>query len=290
MRRRQILGAAMAASIVTLAPADAFARQADYPAPPDGFDRRRDDIPRGKLDSIEYDSTTVGIVRKARVYTPPGMREDVAYPVLYLLHGIGGDENEWARHGAPDVILDNLFADGDAVPMIVVLPNGRASKDLTARDPIPRQSPAFALFEKELLDDLIPFVEKTYRVKPGRESRAIAGLSMGGGQALNFGLANLPTFAWVGGFSPAPNTRKPEELVADPAAESLKLLYVSCGDRDSLFGVSEGVHRALDERKVPHEYRVIAGGGHDFAVWKSDLYHFARRLFREVGDGRRNGE
>lgn len=256
-------------------PAGAFA------APPEGYDRPRDDIPHGRLETIEYDSTTVGIKRVARVYTPPGMRGDAAYPVLYLLHGIGGDENEWPRHGAPDVILDNLLADMEAVPMIVVLPNGRASKEVTARDPIPRQSPAFALFERELLDDLIPFVEKNFPVKPGRESRAIAGLSMGGGQALNFGLGNPDTFAWVGGFSSAPNTKRPEDLLADPAAaRALELLYVSCGDADGLFRISEGVHRMLESKNVPHSYRVIPGGRHDFEVWKSDLYHVARLLFR----------
>src|SRR5688572_26864006 len=175
------------------------------PAPPEGFDRKRDGIDRGKLETVEYDSTTVGVKRKARVYTPPGYSKDKQYPVLYLLHGIGGDENEWPRGGTPDVILDNLYADKKAVPMVVVMPNGRASKDLTARDPIPKQSPAFAAFEKELLTDLIPFIEKTYSTKTARESRAIAGLSMGGGQSLNFGLGNLDTFAWVGGFSSAPN-------------------------------------------------------------------------------------
>src|SRR4030095_528279 len=104
----------------------------------------------------------------------------------------------------PEVIIDNLYADKKIVPMIVVMPNGRASKDLTARDPIPRQSPAFAAFEKDLLTDLIPFIEKTYPVKADRESRALAGLSMGGGQSLNFGLNNLDTFAWVWGFCAAP--------------------------------------------------------------------------------------
>src|SRR5436305_10529672 len=157
---------------------------------PQGFDAKREGIDRGKLETIEYDSTTVGAKRKAQVYTPPGYSKDNKYPVLYLLHGIGGDENEWARGGAPDVILDNLYADKMAVPMIVVMPNGRASKDVTARDPIPKQSPAFAAFEKDLLTDLIPFVEKSYSVKAERESRAIAGLSMGGGQSLNFGLGN----------------------------------------------------------------------------------------------------
>src|SRR5262245_48515351 len=179
-----------------------------FPTPPKDFDKKRDGIDRGKLEGVEYDSTAVGAKRKAQVYTPPGYSKDQKYPVLYLLHGIGGDEREWTRGGVANVILDNLYADKKAVPMIVVLPNGRASKDLTAKDPIPKQSPAFAAFEKDLLDNLIPFIEKTYSAKSGRESRALAGLSMGGGQSLNFGLTHLDTFAWVGGFSSAPNTRR----------------------------------------------------------------------------------
>jgi enterochelin esterase-like enzyme len=253
-----------------------------FPAPPDEFDARRDGIDRGKLETVEYDSATVGATRRARVYTPPGYTKDNKYPVLYLLHGIGGDEHEWARGGVPDVILDNLFADRKAVPMIVVMPNGRASQNVTARDPIPRQSPAFAAFEEELLTDLIPFIEETYSVKSDRGSRAVAGLSMGGGQALNFGLGNLDTFAWVGAFSAAPNTRRPADLLTDlaGAAEKPRLLYVACGERDGLFRISRGVHAALEEKGVPHVYRVTPGGGHDFRVWKSDLYHFAQLLFR----------
>ena len=106
---------------------------------------------------------------------------------------------------------------------------------------------------------------------------------MGGGQSLNFGLGNLDTFAWVGGFSSAPNTRRPADLIKDhaDAAKKLKLLYVACGDKDGLMRISEGVHKMLDEKKVPHEYRVIPGGAHDFKVWKSDLYHFAQLIFRE---------
>jgi enterochelin esterase-like enzyme len=251
-------------------------------APPKGFDVRRDGITRGKLETVEYDSKTVGIKRKTQVYTPPGYSKDKKYPVLYLLHGIGGDEYEWTRGGRANVILDNLYGDKKAVPMIVVIPNGRASKTLTRRDPIREQSPAFAAFEKDLLNDLIPFIETTYSVKTDRESRAIAGLSMGGGQSLNFGLGNLDKFAWVGGFSSAPNTRRPESLIKDhaKAAKQLRLLYVSCGDKDFLFRISQGVHKMLDEKKVPHVYRVIPEGRHDFRVWKSDLYHFARRLFR----------
>ena len=254
---------------------------ASIAAAPAWFDKRRDGIERGKLETVEYESTTVGTKRKARVYTPPGFSKNQRYPVLYLLHGIGGDENEWARNGAPDIILDNLYADKKVVPMIVVLPNGRASKDLTARDPIPKQSPAFARFEQELLTDLIPFIEKNYPVRADRESRALFGLSMGGGQALNFGLGHLDTFAWVGGFSSAPNTRPPAELIQDheKAAATLRLLYVSCGDKDGLFRISQGVHRMLEEKKVPHVYRVIPNGGHDFRVWKDDLYQIAQRIF-----------
>lgn len=273
----------VAACVLTLPLAAQNPDAAKYPDPPKGYDQKRDGTDRGKVETIEYDSTTVGAKRKARVYTPPGYRKDTKYPVLYLLHGIGGDENEWGRGGVADVVLDNLFADKLAVPMVVVMPNGRASKDLTARDPIPKQSPAFAAFENDLLKDLIPFVEKTYSVKTDRESRALAGLSMGGGQSLNFGLGNLDTFAWVGGFSSAPNTKRPADLIKDhaAAAKKLRLLYVACGDKDGLFRTSEGVHKMLDENKVPHVYRVIPGGGHDFKVWKSDLYHFARLAFRD---------
>ncbi|MFM8891911.1 MAG: alpha/beta hydrolase [Planctomycetia bacterium] len=253
-----------------------------FEAPPSGFDTPQVDVDRGTMQRIEYESATVGTRRKATVYTPPGYSTDRMYPVLYLLHGIGGDENEWPRQGASNVILDNLLADEKAVPMIVVMPNGRASKDVTVRDPIPKQSPAFAAFEKDLITDLIPFIEATYAVKADRESRAIAGLSMGGGQALNFGLGNLDVFAWVGGFSSAPNTRRPAELVEDTreATEKLRLLYVSCGDKDGLMRVSEGVHAMLEEREVPHVWRVVPGGGHDFQVWKSDLYQFAQLVFR----------
>src|SRR5438552_13995491 len=104
-----------------------------YPALPEGFDKKRDAIDRGKLETVEYDSKTVGSMRKARVYTPPGYSKDKKYPVLYLLHGIGGDETEWQRFAHPNLLLDNLLADKKAVPMIVVMPNGRARKDDRAR-------------------------------------------------------------------------------------------------------------------------------------------------------------
>jgi enterochelin esterase-like enzyme len=273
-------GAARAGQVPGSEPEDA---PPPYVPPPRGFDRARDGLERGKIVEVEYDSQSIGMKRRAVVYLPPGYSSDRKYPVLYLLHGIGGDEKEWSRGGVPHTILDNLYADQKAVPMIVVMPNGRAAKGVTARDPIPKQSPAFAAFEKDLLQDLIPFIEKSYSVKADRESRALAGLSMGGGQSLNFGLNNLDTFAWVGGFSSAPNTRPPSALIKDhaEAAKKLRLLYVSCGDKDSLFKISQGIHKMLREKKVPHIYNVIPGGRHDFAAWKSDFYTFSQLLFRD---------
>ena len=252
------------------------------PAPPAGFDLPRDGIATGRLELVEYDSTTVGVKRPAQVYTPPGYSSERRYPVLYLLHGIGGTEWEWAGAGAARIILDNLHADGKVTPMIVVFPNGRAAKDVKPNDPIPRQSPAFAAFEQDLLADLIPFIESRYSVDPRPEARALAGLSMGGGQSLNFGLTHLDRFAWVGGFSSAPNTRKAAELLPDPAAaaKQLKLLWLSCGDRDSLLAVSRDFHDVLEAKGVPHVWHIHEGGGHDFAVWKKDLHLFAPRLFR----------
>lgn len=255
--------------------------KAAFPDAPAGFDKKREDIPHGKLEMAEYSSTTVGTQRRLRIYTPPGYSKDKQYPVLYLLHGIGGDENEWANNGAPDVILDNLYADGKLKPMIVVLPNGRAQTNDRAEGNVYAHAKAFETFESDLLKDVIPYVEAHYPVKKGRENRALAGLSMGGGQSLNFGLSHLDTFAWVGGFSSAPNTRAPEQLVPDPkeAKEKLRLLWVSCGDKDGLFGISQRFHRYLKEKDVPHIWHVDSGP-HNFAVWKNDLYLFSQRLFR----------
>ena len=250
---------------------------------PLGFDILRPDIPHGKIDTFFYDSKTVGNERKALVYLPPDFSEKKKYPVLYLLHGIGGDEKEWLINGQPQVILDNLYADNKIMPMIVVLPNGRAMKDDRAIGNMfdKEKVEAFATFEQDLLKDLIPFMENKYPVVKDRDHRAIAGLSMGGGQSLNFGLGNLDIFAWVGGFSSAPNTKKPEELVPDPelAKKKLKLLWISCGDRDRLLSFSQRTHEYLQAVNVPHIY-YVEPGDHDFKVWKNDLYMFSQLLFR----------
>ena len=261
-----------------------FAQTAEKEAPK-GFDVERTGIAKGKLDSIKYESKTVGVSRKALVYTPPGFDKKKKYPVLYLLHGIGGDEKEWLKGGNPPVILDNLYAEGKLQPMIVVMPNGRAMKDDRAIGNIfdREKVEAFATFEKDLLNDLIPYIEKKYPVLTDRENRAIAGLSMGGGQSLNFGLGNLDKFAWVGGFSSAPNTKRPEELVpnADEARKKLKLLWISCGDADGLITFSKRTHDYLYEKDVPHIY-YIEPGVHDFKVWKNGLYMYSQFLFKPV--------
>jgi enterochelin esterase-like enzyme len=262
---------------ITLGPDDKPA----FDDPPADIATKREGIPHGKLEMIEYHSKTVGTTRKMQVYTPPGYSTERTYPVLYLLHGIGGDETEWQRFATPDILLDNLIANGKAVPMILVMPNGRAQKDDRATGNVFASAPAFTTFERDLLDDVIPAIQARYSAYTNRENRALAGLSMGGGQSLNFGLAHLDTFASIGGFSSAPNTKKPAELVADPAAAKaqIKLLWISCGNKDGLIGISQGMHTYLKEKGVPHVWHVD-GNGHDATHWRNNLWLFAQRLFK----------
>lgn len=252
---------------------------------PPGFDSIQTNIPHGKIDTISYKSTTVGTTRRAVIYTPPGYSKKKKYPVLYLLHGIGGDEKEWLNGGHPQVILDNLYAQGKVEPMIVVMPNGRAMKDDRSTGNIfaPDKVKAFATFEKDLLNDLVPYIQKHFPVYKDREHRAIAGLSMGGGQSLNFGLGNLDTFAWIGAFSAAPNTKTPEELVPNPeeARKKIKLLWISCGASDGLITFSKRTHDYLVKNNVPQIY-YIEPGVHEFKVWKNGLYIFSQLIFKPV--------
>ncbi|MGC8830553.1 MAG: alpha/beta hydrolase [Verrucomicrobiia bacterium] len=256
----------------------------DKPAfdlPPAGFDKKRDDIKHGKLEMVEYESKTVGTTRKMLVYTPPDYSPDKKYPVLYLLHGIGGDETEWRRFASPEVLLDNLIADGKAVPMIIVMPNGRAQKNDRAEGNVYASAPAFAVFEQDLLNDVIPAIESKYSVNTNREYRAIAGLSMGGGQSLNFGLGHLDRFAWIGAFSAAPNAKQPNQLLPDPAAakSQIKLLFISCGNKDGLIRISKNFHSYLKQNDVPHIWHVD-DNGHDPKHWKNSLWYFVQRIFK----------
>jgi enterochelin esterase-like enzyme len=193
------------------------------------------------------------------------------------------------------VILDNLIADKKIASMIVIFPNGNATTNTAGGgrrgagdgragggDPAAISGDGWGKnFESDLIKDIIPFIESHYSVYADREHRALAGLSMGGGQSLDYGLGNLDTFAWVGGFSSAPNTRPPEQLVPDPAkaTQMLKLLWISCGDQDGLITFSQRTHVYLKEKNVPHIWHVDSGV-HDFRVWKNDLYLFTQQIFR----------
>jgi len=253
-----------------------------YVEAPAGFDQERADIERGTVELIEYQSTTVGTVRKYNVYLPPKYDATKKYPVLYLLHGIGGDEYEWLNGGVPNVIYDNLYADGKAVPMIVVMPNGRAQVNDRAEGNVYASAPAFATFEQDLIKDLIPFIESKYSVLTDRMNRAVAGLSMGGGQSLNFGLGNMDLFAWVGGFSSAPNTKRPAELIPDVAATKAQnsLLWMVCGSEDGLMFSSSNLKAFCEENDVPCTLINYPGEGHNFVVWKYGLYNFAQLIFK----------
>ncbi len=279
----------IAAFITLFFSLDVFSQNMDLPAPSQpGFDVIRHGIVKGTIDTITYHSQTTDTLRRAVIYLPPGYHTEKSYPVLYLLHGIGGDEFEWLRGGQPGVIFDNLYAGGKLQPMIVVMPNGRAMKDDRATGNImaPDKVQAFADFENDLLNNLIPYIENNFPVIKDREHRAIAGLSMGGGQALNFGLGNLDKFAWVGGFSSAPNTKMPEQLMPDPdeAKDKLKLLWISCGDNDRLLSFSTRTSDYMKKNNVPHIYYVDQGG-HDFTVWKNSLYMFSQLLFKPSVQG-----
>ncbi len=281
---------------VTLSPED---NKEAFPKAPEGFDKAREGIERGNLERVDYDSTTIGAKRWMEVYTPPGYSKDKKYPVLYLLHGIGGNEiHEWTRNGSAHIIIENLIADKKIQPMIVVFPNGNATTNTGGgggrgarggrggfgggSDPAEMSGPGWGKdFEGDLTKDIIPFIESHYSVYADREHRGLAGLSMGGGQSLDFGLGHLEIFANVGGFSSAPNTRTPEVLVPDPekAKQMLKVLWISCGNKDGLMTYSLRTHKYLQEKGVPHIWHVD-DNAHDFKHWKNSLYWFSQQIFK----------
>ncbi len=238
---------------------------------PKGFDSARNKIEHGKIETVEYDSKTVAGKRKMTIYTPAGTPKDAKLPVFYLLHGAGDDETGWKIKGSADVILDNLYADKKLVPMLVVMPNGFAKGADGGKN---------TGFDSDLLKDIIPYVESHYSVRADRDHRALAGLSMGAGQALRIGLKNMDTFAWIGAFSGG--GKNSDGLIPDPelAKKQIRLLWLSCGDKDNGFKASEGLHNNLEAKKIAHIWHVD-NGAHTWPVWKNDLYLMSQLLFRE---------
>jgi enterochelin esterase-like enzyme len=273
----RLLGASMLIGS-TLALGDpVWAQDAKRLAPaPKGFDVRRDNIARGKVETIEYDSKATGGKRKMVVYTPPGYDPAKKYPAFYLLHGGGDDETGWQRKGSADIILDNLYADKKIVPMIVVMPNGFAK---AAGEKAPKGKGGGSAFEDDLIKDIIPYVDSRYSTLSSSGERALAGLSMGAGQSLGIGLKNLDKFAWIGAFSGGGKSAK---SLSDPVSlRKLRLLWISCGDKDQLaFKGAESLHNVLAEKNIPHVWHVDSGG-HTWPVWKNDLYLIAQMLFRD---------
>jgi len=253
----------------------------DQPAPYD-----IQNVSHGTVHINWYPSATVGALRSIYVYTPPGYEQSKSrLPVLYLLHGSGDTESGWVEIGRANLILDNLIAAGTAKPMIIVMPYGRPLPDVMLI-PSAGRGPANANneFAKDLLDDVIPYVEKLYRVSSKPDDRAIAGLSMGGGQALQIGTSHLDTFHYIGAFS-AGGRGNPEEtykdFLADPAAanKKLKVFYIACGKADALFAGSQALSEALDKRQIKHQF-APSEEGHVWRNWRNYLTAFAPELFR----------
>lgn len=254
--------------------------QAEAPA---DFDVARSGIARGKVTPAEYDSKSGGGKYRATIYTPPGFSPTKKYPVLYLLHGASGDENNWVQAIHADAILDNLYADKKLVPMLVVMPSSlSAAAREQAGDSRDARARASMAFGEVLMGDLIPFVESKYPVLVDREHRALAGLSMGAGLAFSMGLMNSDKFAAVGAFSGGSTRRLSDgsRLDVTSPGRQLRLLWLSVGDRDNLMGGSMVAADAfLTEKKIPHVFRINAGG-HEPKVWMNDLYNFAPMLFQ----------
>jgi enterochelin esterase family protein len=275
-----------------------LASQVEVPGDgPQYYDFR--DVPHGIVSIVQYRSAAIGAPRTAWVYTPPNYSQGTrAYPLLLLLHGIGETENSWVMTGRANVILDNLIADGRALPMVVVMPLGHVRQSIglapwsaAPAAPAPASAGASpevfgsATLQRDLLGDLLPLVERDFRVSTNPDDRAIMGLSMGGAQALKIGLDNLDTFHWVIGLSAALVGRDPTapfaDVLADPAAANgkLKLLRLTTGRSDGLLAANQRFDEALTRAGIRHTFGTTEGG-HWFRVWRRDLYEIAPVLFR----------
>ncbi|MDE3181760.1 MAG: esterase [Acidobacteriota bacterium] len=248
------------------------------------------DAPHGVVHHIFYHSGVVGDNRDFYVYTPPGYnpRGRQKYPVLYLLHGYSDDASAWTAVGRANFILDNLIAQGKAKPMIVVMPLGYGAPAILSRKGPGFRSPNLVQqnldkFSQSLLTEVIPQVEKDYRVKTDRKDRAITGLSMGGGESLYVGLNNIDRFAWVGAFSAGlgeSDYAKEFPGFDANAASRLRLLWIACGTDDHVVGPFNGKFRAWLASKNIQYTNIQTPGMHTWMVWRDNLVHFVPLLFR----------
>ncbi len=270
----------------------------EVPDPAGDFYRAKN-VPHGEVRVRPYFSKIANAWRQAYIYTPPDYdrNPNARYPVLYLQHGAGEDERGWVMQGRMNFILDNLIADNKAVPMIVVMDNGGGSAVFASRvggagrgggAPAGRGAargagPA-AQFGEILLREIAPMVEATYRTRTDRNHRALAGLSMGAGQALQIGLANLDTFASIGGFSGGasgdPRTIH-NGVMADARAFNarVKVLYISIGTEENVTG-ARTFHDSLTQHGIRHTYFESEGTAHEWQTWRRSLHGFAPLLFR----------
>jgi enterochelin esterase family protein len=256
------------------------------------------DVPHGEIRTLLYKSKSNKVTRELNVYLPPGYDANARqrYPVLYLLHGFANDHHSWHRYGRANDILDNLLAAKAIKPFIVVMPlgYGGASVNGDGNGIPPANAGAFggdfALYERDILEDIIPLIDGKYRTLANRENRAILGFSMGGMQAGRFGLGHLDTFSYVGMMSagllgnPASAAVGPDPiapLAANAAAanKQLKLLWIGCGVDDTAMVGARSTHEALQKAGIQHTF-VESEGAHHWRVWRRYLRDVAPLLFR----------
>lgn len=245
-------------------------------------------VPHGTLSKIWYDSPSLNLNRRMYVYTPPGYESSSeSYPVFYLLHGGGGDEDAWTSLGRANYILDNLIAAGKAKPMIIVMTNGNAFQisSLNTSPDAPELTREnyrqySGLFEKSLVKDVIPFMEKNYRVKTGKENRAIAGLSMGGGHTVTATTEYPDVFGYIGVFSAGiwEGSTGMEEKFMALKNSGINKYWVGCGEEDFVMESNKRLLDMLDKTGIEYEYHESAGG-HTWANWRDYLSIFATKLF-----------
>lgn len=236
-------------------------------------------VPHGTVHVHRYHSKSLDTTRGLYVYTPPAYETSgpARYSVLYLLHGSGDTEDAWTIVGRANLIADNLLAAGQARPMIIVMPYGH-TPSITSDRTRPRN---WQSFESDLIGDVIPFVEHNYRVYSDPEHRAIAGLSMGGGQSLRIGLGHPEMFGWVVAFSSsAPSGEELDALLAKPETlnERLRLLWIGCGRKDFLFEANQRFLAALEAKAIRHTAH-ITDGAHEWRLWRHYLNEVLPLLF-----------